>query len=306
MGEKMNKLSALVMFFLLAWSINCYSQPDELIIWAEPSDVPVKISLSEITSPSEDLLSVVGHDKNRAKYLYKISADSDGVFLKYYLSALDSNTNKKITDLDIWIPSIIDKKEVLIVLKKPDVTEKTILDFSRRGLKGPNAYRTYFEARTIYQEVEENSPNHYMGGLASFWWFSAAYELAKRENSIIPMDSKAIDAIENLIRHSEENDKYNNAMKAWKIKTDRLRIEADRAKRVKWQGYSLVRKARKKKQYDIALDLLIHYEEMYNIMPLKEKKKVSEEYGIYSKVIHDDKIYLQQLVKKSNAPSITD
>lgn len=287
----------LVVLLTVFWLSQGYSEPEKLIIWVEPSDVPVKMSIAKISSISESLLQIDSYADNRTKYTYKISADTDdGVFLKYYLSALDSNTQKKIVDLDIWIPIIVENKEVLVVLKKPHASEEAVLGFSRRGLRGANAYRTYFESKTIYQEIEQQSPNHYLGGLAAYWWFSSAYELAKRDGSVVPMDTKAVEAAKSILSRSQNNSKYKSAMSAWKIDVDVLEIEIDRAKRVKWQGYSLVKKAKNKKNYIAALNLVEYYESMYNTLPLVEKKKISKEYGVYSKRINDDKAYFQTLV----------
>lgn len=281
----------LVLLFIVN---NSYGQSPELVILAEPSDAPAKILISDPGEIDEEELNIDSYVKNKAKYIYQVSGSSEEVFLKYYLSALDSNTKKKITDLDIWIPKITESSKIMLVLRKPMINEDSIREFSSRGLRGPNAYRTYFESKTIVQQVTESNPEHYLAGLASYWWFASAYELAKRKSSVIPMDKKAIDAIQAVIRLAENNRKYRRVMAQWKINIGHLKIESAKARRIIWKGYLLVNKAAKKRKYDIALEILNYYETLHNGLPPDERKKVLDEYGVYSKSIGDDKTYLRK------------
>ena len=73
-----------------------------------------------------------------------------------------------------------------------------IHNFSRRGYAGTNAFRTYFEAKSIYRQLHALHPKHTVTISAAYYWHEAARRLAGTSGSIIVMDPDAVDALKKV------------------------------------------------------------------------------------------------------------
>ena len=76
----------------------------------------------------------------------------------------------------------------------------------------------------------------------------------------------------------------------------------DKASRLEWASYALVRKAVADFDLSSALILAKYFQRKFSVLQKKERLKVQAEYGIDSNLIDNDVKYIQTRLRGSNTP----
>jgi hypothetical protein len=118
----------------------------------------------------------------------------------FYSGTIEAKWNPNLTsDIGIRVQPAYPTRQTLF-LYSPDITPSIDLihNFSRRGYAGTNAFRTYFEAKSIYRQLHAQHPEHIVTISAAYYWHEAARRLAGTSGSIIVMDPDAVDALKKV------------------------------------------------------------------------------------------------------------
>lgn len=287
---------------IIVWAIqvtSSYSQT--LFVYVRPPDHSHRVFLIGIEDKYD--LVKIGQEINEAIYNLDLSSlQSAGAFSEYDVVVKDAITGQEINDLHIQFPLRldIDKVNIWMIVFHPEPSKEAIEQFSLRGLKRDKAYQTYFEARSIYKIMRLKTEKHYLIGGAAYWYFAAAYEMAKPKHSVVLMDEKSIKAVEKIITRAENDKRFADALiNDLQIDLSSLNEMIKKAKLLNWNKYGFVREASNRGDYKNALAILGFYEESFEKLSDEERKKVIKEYGVNFSLIKNDKAYLETVVSET-------
>jgi len=188
-----------------------------------------------------------------------------------------------------------DPPPVLIFLPKPISEKSTIDTFANRGLDGELAFRTYYEARTVYQDMMTKSSTHQVTVGAAYWWFAASYQLARRTDGLIRVDPRAIQAVERLV-YAEDNTTLAHAMKRLKINRTSLREDVNQAKMITWMNFRLVKEYSAKRKFELAKIINDYYIKQYDDLTEPERRILLKKQGVDRSLLETNALYLDSRI----------
>ncbi len=114
-----------------------------------------------------------------------------------------------VASIGVQIPILPSSRGTILFFYSPDIEANidNINKFRKRDLSGTNAFRTYFEAKSIYKQRYSKHPEHDVTVLAAYYWHESALALAQGRNSIIAMDEDARIALDKVSKYLDDEDK---------------------------------------------------------------------------------------------------
>lgn len=267
------------------------------------------ITVATYVQPFEQNLDLAVIDEKGLEKRFEVIADDRGggqaevelvtqpdsqAFAVFNIEVRKQDKPGVLESLQVEAPAIFpgDRTSLWIFCQRPPAGAGTIKTFATRGLKGTKAFETYYEARFLFNDVKARSATHPLIVGSAYWYFSASYELARRKNSIVPMDEDGIQAAEYILEVKAKDQIIANAFAQYDVKPEHLRKMIEKARDLKFGRYSLVRDLTKKHHFAPARSVANFFQTAYLALPFTHRQRVAAEHKVNLQRFENDLDYL--------------
>jgi hypothetical protein len=274
----------------------------------EPATYGIDIACESDSQPtSVRLLSHDGEvipaaDRSSPGAPYKIQFRPDAR-AHFYFGTIEAKWNPNLTsDIGIRVQPAYPTRQTLF-LYSPDITPSIDLihNFSRRGYAGTNAFRTYFEAKSIYRQLHALHPKHTVTISAAYYWHEAARRLAGTSGSIIVMDPDAVDALKKVQTLLKDKELDSQVKHTLSVNEQQVGFALLQGQIVEWQHAAVVEWARAAGQLDTAIAVNDYYTTKWTNADKAERSAIIKYYRVDGDWLAKNDSYLQSLSAKMDA-----